>query len=61
MTDFWYSVADAIVWTFKHVLEPLGNFPNLIFSIMMIGGMFYWIFVVQKKYTKKAKDAGGLV
>ena len=61
MIDFWYNVGDLFQWIFLNVLEPLGNMPNLLFFFIMLAGLFYWMFVVQKKYTKKAKDTGGLV
>jgi len=61
MTDFVYGIADVLQWTFQNLLEPLGNMPNIIFSIGILAGMAYWMFVVQPKYTAKAKKDGGLV
>jgi len=61
MTDFVYGIADVLQWTFTTILEPLGNMPNVIFTIGIIAGMAYWMFVVQPKYTRKAKKEGGLV
>ena len=61
MTEFFYGIADFLQWTFKNVLEPLGNTPNTIFTLGLLVGMCYWMFVVQPKYTQKAKKDGGLI
>ena len=61
MTEFVYWIGDVLQWTFKNLLEPLGNAPNILFTLLGIGGFLYWMFVVQPKYNKKAKDSGGLV
>jgi len=52
-------IADIVVWTFEHVLEPLGNIPNVLFIILGFVGLFTWL-NIQKKYNKKAEEDGGL-
>jgi len=60
MTDFIYSLGDAIQWTFVNFLEPLGSLPNTLFLLIGFAAVGYWLYL-QGQYIKKAKDEGGLI
>ena len=60
MTEFIYWLGDIFTWTFKNILEPLGDFPNMLISIVGLAGFLYWMLLIQPKFNKKAKDSGGL-
>lgn len=48
-----YPLRDIIVWSFNNLLEPLGNYPNMIFFFIMFFGACFWL-TVQHKMNKKA-------
>jgi len=48
-------LADLLVWTFETFLEPAGNLPNTLFTLLGFGGLFYWL-NLQSKYNKKAEQ-----
>lgn len=57
-------IAALILWTFRTLLEPLGELPgllnpNTIFIIIIAFGLGYWLFQ-QQKFNKKAEQQGGL-
>lgn len=57
-------IAALILWTFRTLLEPLGELPgllnpNTIFIIIIAFGLAYWMFQ-QQKFNKKAERQGGL-
>lgn len=57
-------IAALILWTFRTLLEPLGELPgllnpNTIFIIIIAFGLAYWMFQ-QQKFNKKAEQQGGL-
>ena len=49
-----YPARDFLVWVFENSLEPLGNLPNIIFSLIFFFGAAYWLFS-QNKLNKKAE------
>ena len=50
-----YPLRDGIVWLFENTLEPLGNYPNLIYLILLFFGAGYWM-VKQHKLNKAAEN-----
>jgi hypothetical protein len=56
--DFVYGLGDFLSATFK-ILPPLGNLPNILFSLIIFGGLVYWIMEL-KKYKVKAQQTGGI-
>lgn len=57
-------IAAFILWTFKNLLEPLGELPgilnpNTVFILLIGAGLLIWLWM-QQKYNKKAKEEGGL-
>ena len=50
-----YPIRDTLVWLFENTLEPLGNYPNLIYLFLLLGGSAYWMFV-QHKMNKVAEN-----
>ncbi len=53
-------VAKFIEWTFETVLVPISSPFNM--SVIALGfvGLFFWL-RLQKKYTEKAEQEGGIV
>ena len=51
-----YGLGDLLEATFK-ILPPLGNIPNILFSLIIFGGLVYWIMEL-KKYKAIAKENG---
>jgi len=47
-------------WTFKYMLEPLGNSFNYLCILGGFFGLFLWL-RMQKKFTAKAKQEGGII
>ena len=56
--DFVYGLGDFLTATFK-ILPSLGNLPNVIFTLVIFGGLVYWINEL-KKYKAEAKRTGGI-
>lgn len=54
--DFVYGLGDIFEATFE-ILPPLGNLPNAIFSLVIFGGLVYWMNQLGK-YKKEAKRNG---
>lgn len=54
--DFVYGLGDFLGATFK-ILPPLGNLPNILFSLIIFFGLVYWIMEL-KKYKVAAKENG---
>ncbi len=57
-------IAALILWTFRTLLEPLGELPgllnpNTIFIVIIAFGLAFWMFQ-QQKFNKKAEQQGGL-
>lgn len=50
-----YPLRDLLVWLFENTLEPLGNYPNMLFLFLMLGGAAYWM-LVQHKLNKAAEN-----
>ncbi len=57
-TDFVYGLGDIFTATFK-LLPMLGNLPNILFTLIIMGGLVYWINEL-KKYKAEAKRTGGI-
>jgi hypothetical protein len=55
--DILYPIADALEWTFKHVLEPTSHWFNWICVAIAFVGIFYWL-RRQGAYNKKAAEQG---
>jgi hypothetical protein len=53
-----YGTGELLSETFK-ILPPLGNIPNIIFSLVIFFGLVYWIMEL-KKYKGKAQKDGGI-
>ena len=53
-----YGLGDLLEETFK-ILPPLGNIPNILFTLVIFGGLVYWIMEL-KKYKAEAKRTGGI-
>lgn len=57
-------IAAFILWTFRTLLEPLGELPgflnpNTIFILMISAGLLIWLWM-QQKFNKKAEEEGGI-
>ncbi len=50
-----YPLRDLLVWLFENTLEPLGNYPNTIFILIISAGLIYWLFK-QHQLNKKAES-----
>jgi hypothetical protein len=51
-----YGLGDLLQMTFE-ILPPLGNLPNILFSLIIFGSLVYWMKELSK-YNKKAKENG---
>ena len=51
-----YGLGDLLAATFK-ILPVLGNLPNILFSLVIFGGLVYWIMEL-KNYKVEAKRNG---
>lgn len=54
-----YPFADAMQWTFKHLLEPMSHWFNWLCIVFCICGIWYWL-NRQKGYNQKAAQDGGI-
>lgn len=54
--DFVYGLGDLFEATFQ-ILPPLGNLPNVLFTLVIFGGLVYWMGQLNK-YKKEAKRNG---
>jgi hypothetical protein len=50
-----YPLRDLLVWSFENIFEPLGNYPNMFFFFLILGGAAYWM-LVQHKMNKVAEN-----
>lgn len=48
-----YSLGDIFEATFQ-ILPPLGNLPNILFTLALVGGIGFWLLQL-KKYKEEAK------
>lgn len=53
-------VAKFIEWTFETVLVPMSSPFNIGVVVLGFAGLFFWL-RLQKKYTAKAEEEGGIV
>ncbi len=56
--DFVYGLGDLLEASFQ-ILPGLGNLPNALFSLVIFGGLVYWIRELSK-YKAQAKIDGGI-
>jgi hypothetical protein len=56
--EFVYGLGDLLEMTFE-ILPPLGNLPNILFSLIIFGSLVYWMKELSK-YNKKAKQEGSI-
>lgn len=56
--DFVYALGDFLEATFT-ILPALGNLPNILFTLVIFGGLVYWIKELGK-YKEEAKRTGGI-
>ncbi len=54
--EFVYGLGDLLEMTFE-ILPPLGNLPNILFSLIIFGSLVYWMKELSN-YNKKAKQEG---
>lgn len=54
--DLVYGLGEMIEATFV-VLELLGNFPNILFTLVIFVGFIYWLNELVK-YRRKAEKSG---
>lgn len=52
-TDVFNATGDFFQWFFKG-MKVLGHGPNLIYGILIFGGIFYWTFRLAR-YKKEAQ------
>ncbi|MBX3164293.1 MAG: hypothetical protein KF900_07405 [Bacteroidetes bacterium] len=55
-TDIFYAIGNFFEWIFKG-MRVLGQGPNVLISIFIIGLLGYWIYRLNK-YSKEAKRNG---
>ena len=56
--DIVYGLGDFLEATFT-ILPALGNLPNILFILVIFGGLVYWIKELGK-YKAEAKKTGGI-
>ncbi|MBD98395.1 MAG: hypothetical protein CMO34_01010 [Verrucomicrobia bacterium] len=56
--DIVYGIGDFLEMTFQ-VFHALGNVPNIIFTLVIFGGLIYWLRELVK-YKAAAKRTGGV-
>ncbi len=56
--DFVYGLGDLLEATFT-ILPIAGNLPNILFTLIIAGGLVYWMNEL-RKYKKEAKESGGM-
>jgi hypothetical protein len=47
INDIVYGLGDFFTWTFK-ILPTLGNFPNILISLVIAGYFLYWLGQIRK-------------
>ena len=52
-------IGELLVWTFENLLEPVGNMPNVLFTILGFAGILIWL-RWQKRYNEIAERNGTL-
>jgi hypothetical protein len=57
-TDIFYAIGDFFLWFFKG-LKWLGHSPNVIFWILILGGIGYWTFRLAR-YMGESRRNGTL-
>lgn len=58
--DIITPLAKFIEWTFETVLVPMSSPFNMGVILLGFGGLFFWL-RLQKKYTNKAEQEGGIM
>jgi hypothetical protein len=53
-------IADALQWSFKHILEPMTHWFNIVCILGGFVGLFIWL-RMQKRFNEKAKKEGTLI
>lgn len=53
-------IVDALQWTFKHILEPMTHWFNIVCIIGGFVGLFIWL-RMQKRFNAKAQKEGTLI
>lgn len=53
-----YGLGDLLEATFE-ILPPLGNLPNILFTLIIFVAFFYWMKQL-KDYREEAKRTGGI-
>ena len=53
MQQIFFAIGHFLEWTFK-VLTAMGWLPVTLITIVMFGGLFFWL-ALQAKYDRKAK------
>lgn len=53
-----YALGDILEASFA-ILPPLGNIPNILFTLVIFGGLVYWMLEL-RKYKNEADKNGGL-
>jgi len=48
--DFVYGLGDFFELTFE-ILPLLGNLPNILFTLILVGGIGYWLLQLKKYKT----------
>ena len=56
--EFVYTIGDFLTATFE-LLPLLGNLPNILFTLIIMGGLAYWLWEL-KKYKAEAGRTGGI-
>lgn len=56
--DFVYGLGAFFEATFE-ILAPLGNLPNVLFTIALFAGFFYWLRQLSV-FKSEAKQSGGI-
>ena len=60
LQDILNPFVDFCQWTFKHVLEPMSHWFNIVCIIGGFVGLFLWL-KMQKNFNEKAKKEGTIV
>jgi hypothetical protein len=53
-------IVEALQWTFKHILEPMTHWFNIVCILGGFVGLFIWL-RMQKRFNAKAQKEGTLI
>jgi len=43
MNELWIGLGDFLSWTFRVFIRPVGNYPNVLFILIIAAYFLYWM------------------